>query len=288
MPTHGFDDGSYSRWVTIGPQGNRYKLDGGFPQQYDTVHHRHERSELTDGKYQLAYLQMQNRSGATRTVGAGVRLASSAWVAGSFNWSTNTFNDDTTDAQNTTDNDFSMELTGANAASSGFMIGCRHTFNCIAVNVTTASTGGTPIRGLRYSTAAASPANWRVMPIADAFVAPTSSAQWEVGEQLIWWAKPTDWAQSVSNADHAVGASAGYYWMQVLSTTAAASSAASAGSLSIADLPFTIEGLGDNVIYEPQMNGMYIPLNPAGDAFVTAWSAASVGNTVTALLRARG
>lgn len=290
--THGWDDGDYSRWVAIGPTGNAYKLNGGDPADHTAVHYRHERQDITACKFQLAYLQMQNRSASTLTVGAGVRIHSAAWVAGDFLWSTNTFNDDTTDAQDAGASDFLMErsvASGTAAASSGFMVGCRHKFNCISINVTQASVGGapSPVRIFRYSTSAASPSNWVQLPNAHLYVPPTSSGQWAVGEQLVWWPMQNDWDQSPSDGYHAAGASAGYYWVQILSTTAA-SAAASAGTISVADLPFTIESLADNALYEPTLGGMYVPMNPAGDAFVTAWSAASAGNTVVAMLRARG
>lgn len=278
---HGFGD-NFNRWVTVGPELNGNKVDGGKPAQFDLCHWPKSADRVhSSAKLFLAYLEMQNRSGGTIAVGAGVRMPTDSWVAGSWDNSQEDYTSDTADAQDSGANDFSLE--GVTGTGDGFAVGCRTPFNCLAVLVSIAGTGALPTRVVEYTHAAQS--GWRAIPATSWYAGP-DAIHWVAGEQLVWWNKPTDWAVGTA-ASHGRGLPDGYYWARVRTTSAITANAASATSLTVHDLSFSIEGLADNIIYEPQFNGMYIPLNPAGEAFVTAWGTAASGNRVTAVLRAR-
>ena len=226
-------------------------MDGGKPYSFDGVLWRPPGVKAYGARldefygFGLGYGFIQNRTGGAIQCGIGARLHKTLWKAGQWVNGTTTFTDDTIDAQDSDANDFPLETL---TASGGFVVEAEQKFNAICIDIGTASVGTNPTRILEYSLAAGT---WKTL--SNAFVAPVTSGHWAVGEALILWAIPVDWAPL--EAGHGTGFQLGWYGIRVRSTTAPGTTAGVANSMSIARVVTPIEGLADNNVFEVNPTG---------------------------------
>jgi hypothetical protein len=221
-------------------------MDGGKPYSFDGVLWRPPGIAAYGARLEevyrfgLGFASIQNRTGNVIQCGVGGRVHKSEWVAGQWTHAGTVFTNDTVDAQNATVTDFPMETLTAN---DGFLVAARNPFNTLCIDVGTASAGTNPVRTMEYSLAGGT---WQVLT--NLLVAPISSGHYAIGENLIVWGIPNDWAPL--EAGHGTGVPLGLYGARFRSTTAPGTTAAVANSLSVAKIIVAIEGLADNVIYE--------------------------------------
>lgn len=228
-------------------------------------------------------LEVQNRSGQPATIGFGGRLKNdpTLWKAGQYvTGAPGTYTDDTTEAQNTTANDFALSTLVNN---DGSIVLCQIPFNCLSVIVGTAGAGGAPVWDLEYSQAGGA---WASL-FTNAYSQPAFIA---TGEQLVWWAMPPDWA--VTEAGHATGITVGYYGIRLRATTAPTVTAALATQLIPGIMVEATEAIADNAValweYQGLAEGL---LPPQCDGLAVAMAGAGIPNNqnkVSCLYRLRG
>ena len=272
---HGFNDGEYSRWQAV-DLATTALIDGGDPNSNTHVLHAHERGAVGGMRLQLAYASLQNRSAGAAHVGIGTRLDKAIWKAGQWVHATTTFTADTTDFQDVGANDAALETT---TNDDGFLVSSPRKFNALAINVGTASIG-TPVRVLEYSVGTTT---WTAITNYISFAG--AGAVYGVGENVIVWVPPANWA--VMAAGHGTGVPVDEYGIRIRATTAS-TTAGLASSMSVHRLYFLLEGLADNNVYEVPLGGMYFPMEQVGDALVSYISILNNQNRVTALVRSRG
>ena len=272
---HGINEGEYSRWQSIDTAPTAL-IDGGDPNSNTHVLYSHDRGEAGGLRLQLAYASIQNRSGSTSHIGIGVRLGTALWKAGQWVDATTTYTDDTTDFQDVGASDAALETT---TNSDGFIVSSTRLFNALAIDVGTASVG-VPVRVLEYSSGTAT---WTAITNFISFAG--SSAVFGVGENVIVWIPPANWA--VMAAGHGTGVTVGHYGIRIRTTTAS-TTAGVASTLSVHRLYFLLEGLADNNLHEIPLGGMYFPMELSGEALVSYISTLNNQNRVTALIRSRG
>ena len=245
-------------------------MDGGKPYSFDGVLWRPSGIAAYGARldeiyrFGLGFASIQNRTGGVIQCGVGARLHPSEWRAGQWVQGSTTFTDDTVDAQDSGASDFPMETLVAN---DGFIVGARSPFNALAIDIGTASVGGTPVRTLEYSLAGGT---WSVL--SNVLVPPVTSGQYATGENLILWGIPSDWAPL--EAGHGTGVPLGLYGVRFRSTTAPGTTAAIANSMSVAKIVLAIEGLADNSVYEINSTGEHY-LEGAYDSVVAVLSSKS-------------
>ena len=281
--THNFSDGDYGRWQTV-DLGMSKMCDGGDPTSYLHVLMAQERDVRAGSKFQLAYAAIQNKTGATAFAGIGVRLPITAWTAGQWVHATTTYTADTTDAQDRSGaGDFPLETTTIN---DGFCVFADRPFNCLSLDVTTASVGAATERSIFYTAAGA----WKALPNIATCLPQTAGQNYAIQEHIALWVPPADWV--VSTGDEGTGVPVGKYGINIRAS-AAATTAGKADSLSVHRMYWVTEGLADNAILEVGLGGMYAPLELAGEALTAvvvnvAGTTPTMGSRVTALARARG
>lgn len=186
----------------------------------------------------LGYFSIQNRSGAAAVVGLGVRIPNRLWVAGQWVDATNTFTDDTADAQNTTTNDFPLETT---TTSDGYVIASPVKFNAVTINVTTASVdAGTVARAVRYSNTAGT--GWTNFPANAIWVQDGAALNYVAGENLVVFEPQTDWGRVTAISTIPTG----WYAINVRSTDEPATTAGLAKAIEVCRLYFLKEAVADN------------------------------------------
>lgn len=275
MSNHGFSEGEYSRWQAIDVAPTAL-IDGGDPASNTHVLYSHARGEAGGIRLQLAYGAIQNRSGATVSVGLGVRVPTTLWKAGQWVNATTTYTDDTTDFQDAGASDAALETLTNN---DGFLVSSSLKFNALSINVGTASVG-VPVRVLEYSTGTST---WTAITNYISFDG--AGAVYPTGENVIVWVPPANWAVMASG--HGTGVTVGHYGIRVRATTASGT-AGVASTMSVHRLYFTLSGLADTNLYEVALAGMYFPMELTGEALVSYISTLNNQNRVTALVRARG
>lgn len=248
-------------------------------------------TQSAEGAIALGGFSIHNRCGTTAAVGIGIRIPNAYWQAGQWTDSGTTYTDDTTDAQDAGTTDFSLETT---TTSDGFVILSRVPFNAITIQVSVASTGGNPVRALRYSTSSGGTSAWSGA-ITNAYAAAASTGHYAVtgttnSAEALWvWNLPNDFAATTGANDAlGTGIDAGWYAVNIRATTAPTGTAGVADFLSIYRLHFLTEALADNGVYEAFFGTSEIPLHPQGDALVAFFETANDGNRVSALVRAKG
>lgn len=236
----------------------------------------HPRSVTGPAGIQLNYLHYHNRSGSSANVGVGVRIAKNAWSAGQWTNATTTFADDTTDAQSTATGDFPLEVASTN--NDGFIVSSLTLFSALSILVSVASTGS-PVRTVEYSTGAST---WSAMTN---ILFAGASANFGVGENLIWWIPPSDWTPMT--ASHGTGVNVGEYGIRMRATTAP-TVAAVATSISIHRIYFMFGGVANSGIYELRASGDPFTFDPHGDALVFCTNFPSAVSRITAQVRTQG
>lgn len=233
------------------------------------------------GGIRVGGISLHNRSAATCAVGYGVRIPNYLWKAGQWVDSTTTFTDDTTDAQNTTTNDFPLETTTAN---DGYVILSRIPFNAVSINVSTASVdAGTVARAVRFSDSTG--AAWQSADT-NLFVQDGLVLNYATGENCVVFSPPVDWGLSTTALG--TGIPENYYAMNVRSTDPPATTAGLAKAIEIFRLFMPTEGLADNGLYEWGWAGAEITMPTEGDALVALFGTANDMNRVSANVRSAG
>lgn len=242
-------------------------MDGGKPYSFDGVLWRPPGvaaygSRLNEiYRFGLGFGFIHNRTGGAIQCGLGGRIHPNRWKAGQWVQSTTTFTDDTVDAQDSGATDFPLETLTAN---DGFLVASLDRFNALCLDIGTASTGTNPTRTLEYSLAGGT---WQAL--SNMLVPPVTGGHWVVGEAVVLWNIPVDWAPL--EAGHGTGVPIGMYGVRVRSTTPPGTQAAVANSMSVAEIILAIEGLADNNVYEISPSGEHY-LGGGYDSFVALLS----------------
>lgn len=281
--THNYDTGEYSRWQTI-DKGMSAQVDAGDPTVVSHALMAHGREASGGNRFQLAYAAVHNRSGAAAFCGIGARIPSTLWLAGQWTDATTTYTDDTTDAQDTGGTDVPLETTTNN---DGFIVLSRVPFNCVSLNVVTASIGAGVVRSAHYVSPGGT---WKALPNLTTTLPQTAGQNYVVGENVLLFLPPADWA--ITTGGEGTSIPVGYYAIRVRATTAP-TTAGVAHTMTVHRIYWMTEGIADNAVFEVPLGGMYAPLELNGD-YLTAVVACAAGTTttmgsrVTALARCRG
>jgi hypothetical protein len=244
-----------------------------------------------NGGLGVGYFSLHNRSGvATTSWGIGVRVPNHLWIAGQWTDATTTYTDDTASAQDTTTNDVALET--AATANDGFVVASRVPFNCISLNISTASVKGTTVaRALRLSNAAGSA--WATaITTADVPIFDGAADDMATGENLIAFIPPSEWGKSSSLA---TGLRDGFYAANVRATDAPDTTAALARAIELWRIFFITEAVSDNGTLSQDFGAKEFPMawdaveGFYGDGFAPLFGTATATNEqnrVTALIRA--
>lgn len=276
-------DGDYSRWATF-DIGMSKACDGGDPTSYLHVLATQDRDVRAGSKFQIAYASIHNRTGAAAFCGIGIRLPIVAWTAGQWVDATTTYTDDTTDAQDRSGaGDFPLETTTIN---DGFCVFADRPFNCLSLDVTTASVGAAVARAIFYTAAGA----WKAMPNIGTSLPQAVGANYAIQEHVAMWVPPADWV--VSTGAEGTNVPVGKYGVNIRAT-AAATTAGKADSLTVHRMYWLTESVADNAIMEIPLGGMYAPFELAGEALTAvvvnaAGTTPTMGSRVTVIARSRG
>lgn len=256
-------------------------MDGGKPYNFDGVLWRPpgvaaygvRQEEIY--RFGLGYYSIHNRTGLPIQCGVGARLHPTAWRAGQWTEAGTVYTEDSVDAKSVAANDFALETLTNN---SGFVVAALHHFNALCIDIGTASVGGTPVRTIEYSLAGGT---WTAL--ANVLVPPVTGGHYAVGENIILWGIPSNWA--VLEAGHGTGVPLGLYGIRFRSSTAPTTTAALANSFSVAKIVSALEGLTDNSLYEMNSSGESY-LEGAYDAVVALLSSkAAIQSVVHAEVR---
>jgi len=232
--------------------------------------------------------QVANRSGGAATIGIGVHLDPSQWVAWQWVHATTTYTDDTTDAQDAGASDFAMETT---TNDDGHLIACRVPFNIIGYLLGTASASATnTVRVVEFSH---SNGTWASYAAAAMIVEPVNgAAAWPSGERAVWFPIRTSWAPMT--AAHVADASLhGFYGIRIRATTAPTTTAAVATQFVLGRMYLAQEAVGDNAIADFElaseivMAGAHIAFAVSRDT-ATANVTNDSGSIASILVRPRG
>lgn len=271
-----YADGRYGPWVLV--EGSSPTLfDGGDPNSNTNVLFVNERTPGSPIVAQCGFVKAINREVGATNFGIAVRISKDTWKAGQWTHGTTTYTEDTIDAQSTATGDFPLETTTNN---SGIVVQSYNKFNALSIKVSTASVGS-PARIIEYSVAGG---GWTT--ITRFINAPPTAGNYAVGENIYWWATPTDWAPI--EAGHGTNLTVGMRGIRVRSTTAPATTAGVATSLSVHRVFAPSMTLAQYAEYKVDFGALYAPLTLDGDAILLANSVSSTGHPCTMLLRSRG
>jgi len=228
-------------------------------------------------QFAVQNLTVQNRSGSTAIVGWGGRLPAdpTLWKAGQWTQVGTTYTDDTPDAQSAASGDLALTTTTNN---DGFVVLSQIPFNVLSIILSQATTGA-PVYEVAYSAAGGA---WTVLTLANLLVAPNWTA---LGEQLLWWETPGDWAVTV--AGHATGIPTGYYAIRVRATTAP-TQAAIASQLVPGVLADSVKTVASDAVVTWSYASSECLVAPQCNALAIVISVASDQNHVACTYRLRG
>lgn len=164
---------------------------------------------------ELNHYDIQNNSGGASIVSLIGLLPDAYWEAGQWVNATTTYTADTVDAQDADTNDFALETTTVN---SGFIVGADFPFGILSIDVTTAGSGTSPTHIFEYWNGSA----WTEIAAADMLNDIPRALDWALGEQLVMWAIPPNWAKGGSGT----GVNATRYNIRVRRTNATQATAA--------------------------------------------------------------
>lgn len=223
--------------------------------------------------FAVSYAGLQNRSGATITVGVGGRLPNRSWIAGQY--TNGVYVDDTTDAQSATASDFPLETVNA---GDGFIVASPYPFNAISLKVGTASVGGA-VRRFQYSNFAGT--GWTTLTNLFVQDVVTAGAQYATAtENLFVWGAPADWGAVTS----LVSIPTGLYAVKIDCPVTPPTTPGVATSLAVCQVFLGTESLADNATWEYSPNQPELRF-PKCDALVALFSTADPGNRFTAHVR---
>ena len=244
----------------------------------------------------IGFYELHNRSGSTGVLGLGVRLPNNLWIAGQWVDAAGTpFTADTADAQSETAGDFVLETLTNN---DGYVVASPVPFNAWSIDVATASVGAGAVRAVRYTNAAGD--GWTaltnpfILDGASGVLAATGTTH--ANEGLVVVAPPVEWGRTATGG--LSGIPEGLYAMNVRATTAPATTAAIADSISLYRLYFLTEAVADNASdaqdfgakdfvmaedWHTTRDAIYY-----GDALVALFETANPQNRVTVQVRSIG
>ena len=242
-------------------------------------------------QFVLKSAEVQNRSGSTSAVGIGGRLPIALWEAGHWDQSDyaagTVYTDDTVDAQDAGTSDFALGTISVN--DDGFVIGCDVPFNIVSVMVGTATLDGSPVFDLAYTIATAGTGesnNFKV--IINPLVAPLFTS---TGEQLIWFAIPTDWVAvtaATAVVDRHGKGMPEKFCLRIRQTTAGTTAIGDASLLILGHMVNSLENLADNNGATWGASESEFTLLPQCDAIAAAISTANNQNLATVSYRMKG
>jgi len=223
---------------------------------------------------------LHNRSGSPGVHAIGVRIPKRLWKAGQWVEATTTFTDDTTDAQDSDTNDFALETT---TNDDGHVILCRHPFNFVTYNVSTASVDATdPARAVTYSNGSGSWAS----ALSNLFIHDGRAGEMATGENIIAFAEPLDWGKTTGA--EGTNIPIGWYAIKVASTTAPDTTAALAKAIEIGRMYYQQENVTDNSTLLDEYSGrdLIMAIDPVtgevyGDALLALFETANSQNRYT-------
>jgi hypothetical protein len=216
---------------------------------------------------------LHNRSGAACNVGIGFRLHNSVWRGGRYDGTTFTDLTSTMQAQSAA----TLQVGGAGADNTGFVILSRVKFDWVSVNITTAETdaGGAqvPDHAVTYSLASAA---WGTMATTTAFVDDftlTNTVYTAACKNLVW-PKADLWVPT----DTHTGLGKDYYALYFTSAHREANDVAAICTGVEIGTMFATDSLGDNG--EFSKTGHYF--NEHADGVVAYFGTAAAANRVYA------
>jgi hypothetical protein len=216
---------------------------------------------------------LHNRSGGACSVGIGFRLHNSVWIGGRYDGTTYTDLTSTLQAQSAA----TLQVGGAGADNTGFVILSRVKFDWVSVNLTTAETnaGGAtvPDHGVTYSLAAGA---WGTMATTTAFVDDftlTDTVYTAACKNLVW-PKADLWMPT----DTHTGLGKDYYAMYFTSAHREANDVAAIATGVEIGTMFATESLIDNG--EFSMDGEWF--HESADGVVAFFGTAAAANRVYA------
>ena len=244
----------------------------------------------------IGYFSMHNRSGSSAVLGLGVRIPNHLWRAGQWTDATTTYTDDTTAAQDATEDDFPLETTTDN---DGHIILSRVPFNAISYDIGVASIVGTTMsHALGYSDEEGD--GWVALtnPFINDFgtVAVPLTGTTIANEALVVFDVPSRWGRSDVAGTLGTGISQGYYAFRVTADDAPDTTAAVADALAIYRLFFLTEAVADNGTLSQDFGAKdfvvaWDHLNPTGelygDGLVALFGTADPNNRVIVQVRGR-
>ena len=144
---------------------------------------------VVPGKSRFMRAYIQNRSASTVSACIAGFFPDTEWIAGQWTDATTTSTDDTTDAQDAGTNDFPINTT---TISDGHIIGCNYPFGLVSYDMTTATIGAALEGVIEYWNGAA----WTAIPAIGMGVdiPRVAGVQWALGELIIMFDPPIDWA----------------------------------------------------------------------------------------------
>jgi hypothetical protein len=209
-------------------------------------------------RFAFAFARITNRSGGAAIAGIGARVHRAYWQAGQLS-AAGALTLDTVDAQSAANDDFPLEVATAGGNNSGFLVACADQFNLLAVRVTTAAVGAGAVRVIEYPVAGGT---WATLsnPLVN-----VPQGSWAAGVALLWWFRPNNQAPleagHIASGDTSIVGKEG---IRVRATTAPATTAAVAGSLSVCQVVMGNLSLADDTAFEMnpawsehQLNGRF-------------------------------
>lgn len=151
---------------------------------------------------------VNNRSTAEIAVGLGFTMPNALWKAGQIDVSeTPYYIDDTTDAQDIGATDFPLFTTTNN---DGFLVQSPYPFSLVGITMSATVCTGSPVYTYTYWDGD----SWENLTLIDT---PNFTG---AGDTYLHFEKPIDWTEASGTAVSAIGATTGYYTIQVKATTA--------------------------------------------------------------------
>lgn len=218
-------------------------------------------ANILSRQFAIRQADIQNRSGGVAAIGIGGVLPQSLWMAGQWDESEYAagapYTDDTTDAQDDGAGDFVLDVVGTN--NDGFVLACDQPFNIASFILSQASASGTAwkVYYSKASTGTGFAANYTEITNLLAVGFGTT------GEMLLWFNKPQPWvpvqsATAIVNR-HGAGMPTGKYIIIVKSTTAPATTAGLASTITLGHMIHSREAVADNGVFTLDVGEVVLP-----------------------------
>jgi len=191
----------------------------------------------------ISAFRINNRSAAAGVLGIGYCWDNILWNWGTWVNATNTFTDDTADAQSSAAGDITLFNAVGEAATDGWMIFSTRPFSWISIDVSQASVGATTF-AVAYTNAAGTA--WTTLianqPLVDQMTIAASVVP--IGEQIFCWNPPTNWGK-ITNITGLTRFN-GMYGFRVTIDAATITTSALATAIEIGSMYYSAEAIADN------------------------------------------